>query len=789
MDNDSQGTSGRRRPLGCCWIWGYLWDNMLSMEKGKRQLEIQGQIERITYFNEENNYTIAKVRVQGKQGLLTVVGTLFSVSPGETLCMEGFWESHPKYGDQLRVTAYRSVLPATAAGIEKYLGSGMIKGIGPVTAKRLVTRFGDKTLAVIEEEIERLGEVEGIGEKRIDMIRRAWEDQKEIRDVMIFLQGQGVSPTYAVKIYRHYGRDAVKVVSENPYKLATDIFGIGFITADKIAEKLGIEKDSRVRTEAGILYVLNELADDGHVYYPLDALVEKCAKVLDVEEGRIPPALDAIACERKVVIERQTRNSKLQTLSPEPRDARPETRDPGRETQEPSPGTAAVYLAVFHASETGVAERLRNLLAQPKQLGLVNVDEAVAWAQDAVRLSLSQNQTRAVTDAIQNKVMVVTGGPGTGKTTIINAIIRIYRRMGQKVFLAAPTGRAAKRMTEATGYEAKTLHRLLEYSPGGPSGAGGFKRDEQNPLETDLIVVDEASMVDTVLMYQFLKAVPERATLILVGDVDQLPSVGPGNVLKDIISSGCVPTVRLTEIFRQARESMIILNAHRINKGLMPAFDYGEGEARDFFFYPIEEPETVVERIVQLCRSEIPSRFGYDPLRDIQVITPMHRGTAGVANLNVVLQRELNPAREELLRGGRSYRVGDKVMQVRNNYDKGVYNGDIGRIAAIDREEQEVVVDYEGRRVSYDFPELDELFPAYAVSVHKSQGSEYPVVIMPVLTQHYMLLQRNLLYTGVTRGKRLVILMGTKKALAIAIKNDKPQKRYTLLRERLMGAT
>jgi exodeoxyribonuclease V alpha subunit len=739
------------------------------MFKNKTNLEIKGQVERITYYNEENGYTIAKIKVQGRVGLVTIVGNIVSLMPGETLKLNGFWDNHPRYGEQFKVVSYESIMPATAKGIEKYLGSGMIKGIGPVTSKRLVAKFGSDTLTIIDEHIERLNEVSGIGEKRVEMIRSAWEEQKDIRDVMIFLQGHGVSPAYAIKIYKHYGSDSVKAVSENPYRLAMDIFGIGFITADKIAENLGIPKDSQTRIEAGTLYVLNQLSDDGHVYYPYDLLVDECSKILDVEKGQIPIALDSVSAQKKVVIEQcETLNEK-----------------PAAQSSLPSPpqvGDRAVYLARFHVSETGVAGHLRTLLTTPKQLRLINVDQAIDWVQGMIKITLSGKQIEAVKDSINSKVMVITGGPGTGKTTIINSVIKIYKKMGQKVLLAAPTGRAAKRMTEATAHEAKTLHRLLEYAPGG----GSFKRNELNPLDADLIIIDETSMVDTLLMYHFLKAVPLKATLILVGDVDQLPSVGAGCVLKDIIDSKLIPTVVLDQIFRQSGESMIIVNAHRINSGNMPIFKGDETHKKDFYFFFIEEPEKVLEKIVNLCKDVIPLRYHLNPLDDIQILTPMHKGTVGVANLNAELQKELNSKKEEITRGGKIFKVGDKVLQIRNNYDKDVYNGDIGRVVKIDKEVQEMAVDYDGKKVTYEFSELDEVVLAYAISVHKSQGSEYPVVIIPVLTQHFMLLQRNLIYTGITRGKRLVILIGTTKALSIAINNNNPQKRFTMLRERLM---
>jgi len=721
--------------------------------------EIKGQIERITYYNEENSYTIAKLKIGGRHDLVTVVGNLLSVSAGEVLKLKGEWQNHPKFGEQFKITSYESVVPATVKGIEKYLGSGLIKGIGPVMARRLVAKFGLETLDIIETEIKRLHEVEGIGDKRIGMIRKAWDDQKEIRNVMLFLQGHGVSPAYAAKIYKQYGQESIKTVRDNPYRLAADIFGIGFITADKIAEKLGIPKESGIRAEAGILYVLHQLADEGHVYYPYEPLIDECRKILAVEKDTIVNAFGTIALEKKIIIEDLTKADFKEN-------------------------NKAVYLAKFHVSEVGTAKRLKSLLQFPKKLRSFDRDKAIEWVQGELKIQLAENQKQALKEAIDKKVMVITGGPGTGKTTLINSIIRIYNKLGQRVLLAAPTGRAAKRMSEATGHEAKTIHRLLEFSP----KEGGFKRDDGNPLNADLIVIDETSMVDTILMYHFLKAVPEEATLILVGDIDQLPSVGAGNVLRDIIDSECIMTVRLTDIFRQAKESLIIVNAHRVNSGEMPIFSHHGDQSQDFYFFQIEEPEKALEKILELCREKIPQKFGYKAVDDIQVLTPMHRGVVGAANLNTELQKCLNPSTDELVRSGKVLKVGDKVMQIRNNYDKEVFNGDIGRIIRFDKEEQEVIVDFDGKAVPYDYPELDELVLAYAVSVHKSQGSEYPVVVMPILTQHYMLLQRNLIYTGITRGRKLVVIVGTRKAIAIAIKNNKPQKRYTLLKDRLMSA-
>jgi exodeoxyribonuclease V alpha subunit len=683
---------------------------------------------------------------------VTIVGSSPGLSPGETVKLKGEWQSHAKYGQQFKTSSCELVMPATVSGIERYLGSGMIKGIGPVMARRLVSKFAIETLNVIDRDIERLREVDGIGEKRIGMIGNAWQTQKEIRDVMVFLQGHGVSPAYAVKIFKQYGKEAVPVVRDNPYRLAEDVFGIGFLTADRIAENLGIAKDSPIRARAGIQYILNQLSDEGHVYYPFDQLVEQCEKILEIGQSIILDAISSAASDRRIIIE---------------------------ETGDPAACDKAVYLVRFHVSEQGIARRLGDLLAHPKQLPLMDRDALLAAASRQLGLTLSRQQVLAVRDSVERKVMVITGGPGTGKTTVIKSIIAIQERIGHRVLLAAPTGRAARRMSDATGREARTIHRLLEFSP----KEGRFKKDEQDPLEAETFVIDECSMIDTILMYHLLKAIPMRATLILVGDVDQLPSVGAGNVLKDIIDSHVVPVVRLNEIFRQSRDSMIIVNAHRVNNGLMPILT-GTGRS-DFQFIEMEDPEAAVERLVGLCRERIPRKFGYHSIDDIQVLTPMHKGTVGALNLNAELQKHLNPSKDELLRGGKTFKTGDKVMQIKNNYDKDVYNGDIGRIKRIDREEQEVYVDFYGKLVSYDLSDLDELVLAYATSVHKAQGSEYPAVVMPILMQHYILLQRNLLYTGITRGKKLVVLLGTKKALSIAVGNDRQQMRYTLLKQRL----
>jgi len=720
-------------------------------------VDLQGQIERVTYSSEESGFTIAKLRVNGHSDLVTIVGNLLGPVPGETLKIRGEWVRHPKYGEQFKVLQYKTAVPASVHGIQKYLGSGLIKGIGPVMAKRIVSRFGVKTLELIEKDIGKLSLVEGIGEKRIRMIKKAWDEQKEIRDVMLFLQSHGVSSGFATKIFKQYGDRSIEIVRQNPYRLATDIFGIGFLSADRIAEKLGFAKDCQIRAEAGILYVLQQLAEDGHVFYPYERLLEKSQEILQVDREAISRACDAIAVEKKITFE-----------------------DLNRGLAEVKQDHKAVYLPQFHAAETGIAAMMTRLLNSPKAIRQVDSDKAIAWVQRQLSITLARNQTEAVRSAMANKVMVITGGPGTGKTTIINAILKIFAELHIKIKLAAPTGRAAKRMTEATGREAKTIHRMLEYSP----QKGGFQRNEKGPLEADLVIIDEASMVDTVLMYHLLRALPPGTTFILVGDVDQLPSVGAGDVLRDIIASGAVPVVELNEIFRQARESAIVVSAHRINQGLLPSLS-PESPKDDFYFIEQEEPKEVLRIILELVKTRIPRRFGLQALDDIQVLTPMHKGTLGAENLNIELQGALNPGEEGIVRGNRSLRVNDKVMQIKNNYDKDVFNGDIGRIDRIDLESQVVTVAFEGWKVPYDFSELDEIVLAYAVSVHKSQGSEYPAVVIPVHTQHYLLLQRNLIYTAVTRGKRLVVMVGTKKALAIGIKNDRMERRYTYLKHRL----
>ena len=713
---------------------------------------IYGFLERITYYNEENDFVVGKLQESGKRELTTIVGNMTAINPGESLKLIGRWVHNKKFGEQFQVETYEVTVPATVHGIRKYLGSGLIKGIGPIMAERIVKKFALDTLEVIEGTPERLSEVDGIGPKRIAMITRAWGEQKEIKEIMIFLQGHGVSAGYSAKIYKQYRDRSIEVVKENPYRLAQDIHGIGFITADRIAQNIGIAPNSLIRAKAGVIYVLNELTEEGHVYYPETDLVRKAKEILKVDQEIITNAITELSKEKEIFIE------------------------------DINNGQKAVYLAPFYVAEIGIAQRLRRLKESPSNIRPIHPEKAIEWVQQGLKIELAERQKEAVLLAANSKVLIITGGPGTGKTTIITAILKIFQQLKLRILLAAPTGRAAKRMSEATGWEAKTIHRLLEFSP----QKGGFKKDQDNPLEADVVVIDEASMVDTLLMYHLLKAILPQAHLILVGDVDQLPSVGPGNVLKDIIDSGIFTVVRLTEIFRQAQESMIIVNAHKVNQGEFPILkEIERKETADFYFIQQEEPEKALNQILTLCSERIPKHFGFHSIRDIQVLTPMHKGVIGAINLNLELQKKLNPDQQSITHGSRTFKLHDKVMQIVNNYDKEVFNGDIGWVSRINQEDRELTIDFEGRLVPYDFSDLDEVVLAYAISVHKSQGSEYPVVIIPVTTQHYMLLQRNLIYTGITRAKKLVVLIGTKKALAIAIKNNKPQLRFTLLSERL----
>ncbi len=703
-------------------------------------------VERITYQNADNGYTVLKCAVKNAQDLVTVVGIMPDTHVGSVLALEGVWKVDAKYGRQFSVEKFEETLPATVYGIEKYLGSGLIKGVGPKFARRIVEKFGKDTLDVIEENPDALIEVEGIGRVRVERIRKSWEEQKEIKNIMLFLQGHEVSTSHATKIFKTYGSDSISVVQENPYRLADDIWGIGFKTADTIAEKMGIEKDRFIRLRSGILYTLNKLSENGHCYAVREQLIQAAVQLLEVEEAELEITLDEMLRTEEVIREEE-----------------------------------AIYLPPFFFSETGCAKRLLKLLAAERrvQMDVDTVMETVMGrAGQGQHITYDEVQLEAIRAAVSSKIMVLTGGPGTGKTTTTMGIIAAYRAAGCRIVLAAPTGRAAKRMSEGTGMEAKTIHRLLEYKP-----PEGYQRKEENPLEGDVLILDECSMIDIMLMYNLLKAMPEQMTLIMVGDTDQLPSVGAGNVLKDIISSGRIPVVRLSRIFRQARGSRIIMNAHRINKG--EQIDMRGGRDSDFFFAAKETNEEVVELLVKYCTENLPRYYHVDALQDIQVLTPMQRGVCGAANLNQVLQEAMNPGSIFLRRGGTQYRLHDKVMQIRNDYDKEVFNGDIGVINHVDMEERELTVNFDGREVVYDVSELEELTLAYATTIHKSQGSEYPIVVMPFTMSHYVMLQRNLLYTGVTRAKKILVLIGEKKAVWYAVKNETTADRNTKLAERL----
>jgi exodeoxyribonuclease V alpha subunit len=719
---------------------------------------LQGLVERITFASEEDGYSVIRVRSPGYRELVTAVGNFVSLCPGETLLMEGTWCTHARFGRQFRVDRYETAAPSTLTGIRKYLGSGLIRGIGPKMADRIVERFGEDTLVIIENQAERLLEIDGIGKYRVGQIKRAWEEQREIRTLMIFLRAYGTSVALATHIFKHYGRQSVDIIRDNPYKLAMEVRGIGFLTADKLAANLGFAADSPMRAEAGILFVLHEAAEEGHVCLPHCLLMERCCKKLEMEAAILEEALFRLKADMHI------REEELEpTAADQFGDAR------------------AIYLTSMYASERGAADRLAAINRGRRQGAGMDPNGALEWVRGRLKFSLAPLQVEAVKLAMREKVVVITGGPGTGKTTLVRAILAIYGRMGARISLAAPTGRAAKKLSEATGHPAATIHRLLEFSP----QLGGFQRNEQRPLAADLLVVDEVSMMDVVIANHLFKATPSHAVLVLVGDVDQLPSVGPGSVLGDIIESGRFPVIRLKEIFRQAGKSTIITNAHLIKQGAFPDLRPAGGRKQDFYFINREDPQEALNTIIRLCTERIPNRFGLDPMEDVQVLSPMHRGEVGSQNLNFALQNALNPGGIAFESAGRSFRVNDKVMQTRNNYDKDVFNGDIGRIRKIGHEEGQIHVRFDDRSVIYDFSELDELVHAYAISIHKSQGSEYPAVVFPLLTQHFTMLQRNLLYTAVTRARKLVVIVGSKKALAIAVKNNCMQSRFSLLKERL----
>ena len=714
---------------------------------------LAGLVERVTYQNSQNGYCVIRVKARGHRELVTVVGHAAAISAGEWITAAGDWVNDRTHGQQFKAGFLKTSAPTSVEGIEKYLASGMIRGIGPVYAKKLLRAFGEKVFDVIEAEPDRLREVDGIGPVRASRIASAWAEQKVVREIMVFLHSHGVGTARAVRIYKTYGADAVQVMSENPYRLARDIRGIGFKTADAIAMRLGVDKAAMIRLRAGISYALTEAMDEGHCGLPTGELTSLAEKLLDVPQDLVRTALDLELADGTVIADRLGE-------------------------------TAGVFLAGLHRAERAIAERLLTLDKGKVPWPWIDPDKAIPWIERRTGLTLAASQKAAVGTALASKLLVITGGPGVGKTTIVNTILRILSAKDVRLLLCAPTGRAAKHMNEATGFEAKTIHRLLEVDPKG----GGFRRDTGNPLDCDLLVVDETSMVDVLLMHVLLKAVPDKAALLLVGDVDQLPSVGPGQVLTDMIASGAIPVVRLTEVFRQAAKSRIIVNAHRINQGVIPDVRIPEAES-DFYFVEATDPETAVPRIIELVKTRIPRRFGLDPIRDVQVLCPMNRGGVGARSLNIELQAALNPAGERKVeRFGWTFAPGDKVMQIENDYDKEVYNGDIGYVEDVEPDDGELIARFDGRSVPYGFGELDALVPAYAATIHKSQGSEYPAVVIPIMTQHFTMLQRNLLYTGVTRGKRLVVLVGQKKAVAIAVRSISGRRRWSKLREWLQQA-
>jgi exodeoxyribonuclease V alpha subunit len=736
---------------------------------------LEAVLERITYANEETGYTIARVATdRSGSNLLTVVGSLLGVQPGESLRLVGRWSSHPRYGRQFEVHSYTTILPATIQGIERYLGSGLIKGIGPRTAARIVAAFGVDTLRVIEEEPGKLIEVHGLGRKRTAAIGAAWQEQRSIKEVMVFLQGVGVSTSLAVRIFKQYRDASISVVRNHPYRLAAEVWGIGFKTADTIAQAVGIPPDSPARVRAGIQHTLSEAADGGHCYLPEPNLVADAVAILDVPADLVRGCLAELVSEEGVVAE---------PVPPRPAAGSQAAPGPGGGGTIP-----AVYLVPFHRAETALAGGLRRLRDSrtDRLAGFADVDwpRALAWLRTRTGAALAAEQEQAVRAALTSKVAVLTGGPGCGKSFTVRSVIELAAARRAKIVLAAPTGRAAKRLTELTRHPATTVHRLLRLRPGGAAA-----HDRDHPIDADLVVVDEVSMLDLILANQLVRAVPTGAHLLLVGDVDQLPSVGAGEVLRDVLAAGTIPSVRLTRIFRQAQESGVVVNAHRVNSGQPPSFDTHP----DFFLFPADDPEATAGLVVEVVARRIPGRFRLPP-REVQVLTPMHRGPAGAGNLNLLLQQALAPHRDgapERRHGARVFRPGDKVIQIRNNYEKGaagVFNGTVGVVAGIDLERQSLTVRTdEDEEVGYDFDELDELQHAYAITVHRSQGSEYPAVVIPVTMSAYPMLRRNLLYTAITRARRLVVLVGSRQALGIAVRTAGTGRRHTGLSHRLTG--
>ena len=706
---------------------------------------IKGTIKKLVYHMEEDGFVIARIDMQEpEQKEMVVVGKMAAVTVGETYQFEGKWNVDPRYGLQFNFEDYQIILPTTLDGVRRYLGSGLIKGVGPVTAGRIVDHFGEKTLDIIEKTPERLNEVEGIAQKRIEIIKKSWQEQKEIKRVMLFLQSYQVTTGYAVKIFKQYGSRAIEKLKENPYCMIDDIFGIGFKIADKIAQNLGIGNDSPARIGAGIKYCLNESANHGHCFVYLDDLLPTTAELLGTAEELVEKECTVLQRKKEIIIQNKQ-----------------------------------VWLPLYFNAEQEIGEKIVRIIRFPQQLLQINIDQKIGELEEKYKINFAAEQKQAMKEVLLNRVLILTGGPGTGKTTTTIGLIELFEELGFKIVLAAPTGRAAKKLSEATRRFARTIHRLLVYNP----REKRFTKNEQNPIRADVVILDEVSMIDVILMQSLLKAITENTFLVLIGDIDQLPSVGPGNLLKDLIDSEVIPVVRLTHIFRQKAKSLIILNAHRVNQGKYPILNVKQN--KDFFFLKEEDPERAAQKIIQLCTYRLPRSYGYDPMHDIQVLTPMYKGAVGADQLNNLLRNALNSDEKSVKYGHQVYKINDKVMQIRNNYDKEVFNGDIGNIKDIDHEEQTVKVLFYRRVVEYEFSELNELVLAYAITVHKSQGSEYPAVVMPLLTQHYLLLQRNLLYTAITRARRLVVIVGTSKALWIAIKNDKTVQRNTFLKERL----
>ena len=723
--------------------------------------ELKAEVVGVTYFNPLNGYLVARVRATGEPGQVTVVGNLGQVAPGETLELTGDWRDHPKFGRQFEAATCRQVLPATINGIKRYLASGMIRGVGPVLAQRLVDKFGAEVLEILDNDPQRLRAVEGLGRKKLDSVVESWREQREIRDLMLFLQSHEVSPTHAARIFKQYGRGAVDKLKENPYDLAYELRGVGFRTADRMALKLGFTFDSPERIEAAVIYALFQASEQGHLFLPGEKLTPTVCRMLETEDGIIEPeavdhALDGLEEKGKVKVQRL----------------------PEQDIE------AAVYLRHFYRYEREIAARMQALCSHPAALKMKEAGKVLPKLEARAGIELSDEQRRAVLDGCVNKAFIVTGGPGTGKTTITRFMVRLMDEMGLKIRLAAPTGRAAKRLSEATGFQAQTLHRMLQFTPG-----EGFARNEESKLKAQAVIVDEASMLDAPLFTALLRALPLTCRLLLIGDVNQLPSVGPGNVLADLIESESFPCAVLTHIFRQAQESLIVVNAHLVNQGKFPRTDtIKEPPENDFYWVEREDPAEVRDLVLRMVCERIPETYGLDPGRDVQVLSPMHKGEVGTQNLNALLQERINPSRIEIRRGKSVFRPGDRVLQLRNNYDKEVFNGDLGFVSFVDVEAGEVMVDFDGQEVLYELMDLDELTPAYAISVHKSQGSEYPAVVVPVVTQHYMLLQRNLIYTALTRARKLAVLIGSSKAMRIGLGKAHSHARFTHLRHRLREA-